>query len=542
MSRWKWAAIILVFAGCHRGVEHIAPLLEGLGDHHHVIKTQSAMAQRYFDQGLILAYGFNHKEAVRSFKQAALYDPGCAMCYWGAALALGPNINAPMDDAAVPEAWTLLQKAMENAAHARESERDYINALAARYSPQPVADRSELDREYANAMREVAASHRDDLDAQVLFVEALMDTMPWDYWVDGETPKPEAAEGLGVLESVLARDPNHVGANHFYIHMVEASAHPERGEAAADRLTGLVPGAGHLVHMPSHIYVRIGRYHDATLANQHAVLSDEAYIAQCRAQGIYPVAYFPHNLHFLWMSLAMEGRGNEAIAAARTLEAKMTPEVMESMHWGMHQHFWGIHLFALVAFGRWSEVLADPPPPEEFKYAQAIWRYARGMALAAQDDPEGAQAQLSELQRIMRDPEIAAMDLWDINSVSDVLAIGKAVLTGRIAMAKGEQERAIKQYRNAVQLQDALRYNEPEDWYQSTRLFLGDALLQAGQGAEAETVFRDDLHRRPRNGWALFGLTQALEAEGKAEEASEIRAAFKSAWSAADTPLGAAHF
>ena len=338
--------------------ERGAPLFNDLGNHQHAISTKSPEAQRYFNQGLILTYGFNHGEAIRSFKEAIRLDSNCAMCYWGVALALGPNINKPMDAADVPRAWDALQQAKRLAAIATEKERAYINALAARYSSQPVADRRSLDLAYANAMRDVMKRYPDDLDAATLFAEAVMDTMPWEYYTEDRRPKAVTEELVRALEFVIAKDPHHPGANHFYIHAVEASPYPERALPSAERLGEIAPGAGHLVHMPSHIYLRVGRYHDATLANEEAVKADQSYIAQCRAQGFYPVAYYPHNQHFLWYTSGMEGRSELSIRTAREID-----RMNEHQNLAEGKRFSPLLILTLARFGKWDEALSQPKPP-----------------------------------------------------------------------------------------------------------------------------------------------------------------------------------
>ncbi|HEY9739250.1 MAG TPA: hypothetical protein V6C90_02050, partial [Coleofasciculaceae cyanobacterium] len=358
--------------------DHTAPLFNNLGDYHHPISTTSKLAQRYFDQGLILAYGFNHAEAVRSFKEAAKLDPNCAMCYWGIAYVLGPNINAPMEAEALIETGQALQKAIALSKNASEKEQAYIQALAKRYPIKHVEDRKPFDIAYANAMREVAKRYPDDLDAATLFVEALMDTTPWDYWKENGEPKPEGIEIMARLESILQRNPNHAGANHLYIHAVE-KARPELGVAAADRLMSLVPGAGHLVHMASHIYIRVGRYHDAVVSNQRGIEADKAYATHSHTQTMYSMGYMPHNHHFLWFAALMTGQSELAIQAA-TQTAKVDEKQMRQPELsGSLQHYYAIPLYTLTRFGKWDEILTTPAPANDLKYPTGVWHYARGM-------------------------------------------------------------------------------------------------------------------------------------------------------------------
>ncbi len=513
-----------------------APLFEGLGDTHHPISTTSPLAQTYFDQGLVLAYGFNHAEAARSFREAARLDPDCAMCHWGLAYVLGPNINAAMADDAVPEAYIAIQRAQELSDRATPLERAYIAAMAQRYPASPVEDRSELDRAYAEAMGQVVQQYPDDLDAAVLYAEALMDTTPWNYWTEDDQPREATRKLLDSLESVLSHDPNHPGANHLYIHAVEA-VHPEWAEATADRLATLVPGAGHLVHMPSHIYINVGRYHDAAVSNQAAISADDDYVTQCHAQGLYPLAYIPHNEHFLWSSAAMEGQGELSIQTARELAASVNRDLMPEL--GVLQHFYAIPYYGLARFGRWQEILAEPAPEVNLPYPMGVWHYARGMAFANTGQLEQAEQELARVKAIAADPELEAVTVFDINSVARLMEISKEVLSGEIARQSGDLETAIAALETAVELEDALIYNEPEDWYLPVRQILGAALLEADRPEAAEAVYRQDLVAHERNGWSLFGLTQSLEAQGRSDEAQMVRDRFDEAWQYADVELTA---
>lgn len=523
-------------AGLHQSAEYSAPLFDNLGDFHHPISTTSPLAQRYFDQGLILAYGFNHAEAARSFDAAAQIDPNCAMCYWGLAYVLGPNINAAMEDNAVQQAWEAMQSAIRTISHATEPERDYIQTLAKRYPPVPVGERVSLDLAYANAMRELAERYPSDLDAATLFAEALMDTMPWDYWQEDGEPKPETVEVLNTLESVLERNPNHAGANHLYIHAVEAQQ-PELGIAAADRLGDLVPGAGHLVHMPSHIYIRVGRYHDAVVANQKAVQADQDYVTQCYAQGLYPVAYMPHNHHFLWYGAMMAGQKEVALEAGKQTAMMADRELMREPGYGTLQHYYAIPLYTLVKFGLWEEILNQPAPEADLLYPTGVWHYARGMALAATG--REAQQELQVLKEIAANPELELVTIWDINTTAHLLHIATEVLSGTIAHQQGNVEQAIAHLQSAVDLEDSLNYDEPAPWYSPVRQSLGAVLLAADRSAEAEQAYREDLQVYPDNGWSLWGLVQSLQAQGKRKEAQAVQKRFEEAWQYADVTLTA---
>lgn len=517
-----------------------APLFNDLGTFKFPVKTSSPLAQRYVDQGVVLSYAFNHAEAVRSFREAQRLDPECAMCFWGEAYALGPNINKPMDTADVPAAWRAAQQALRLAADAGPRDRALIEALVKRYAPEEVADREALNRAYADAMREVARAFPDDDDVQTLWVEAVMDTMPWAYYEADGSPKPQTREITAATERVLARTPDHPGALHLYIHLVEPSDTPERAEAAADRLGDLVPGAGHLVHMPSHIYLRVGRYHDASVANEKAAAADEAYITQCRAQGFYPATYYPHNIHFLWASSAFEGRSGVSLDAARRVTSKITPEMVAELP--LVEEFLPIEIVGLARFGRWDAMLAAPAPPAEQRYATGMWHYARGAAFAAKGRLAEAEADLARVRAVSDEFRPKEIYFWSGARPDQLLEIGAHDLEGRIAGARGRWADAVKAFRAAVKAQDALPYTEPPPWYYPEREALGWALLRAGSPAESEAVFREQLRRTPRNGWALFGLAESLRARGDEAGAAEAARAHAEAWERADVKLQAPVF
>jgi tetratricopeptide (TPR) repeat protein len=518
-----------------------APLFDGMGDYHRAITTADPGAQRYFDQGMVLAFGFNHAESIRSFRAAQRLDPQCAMCFWGEALATGPNINVTAKGKAIMSrddqvaAYAALEKAQSLAGTGTEVERDLIAALAERYSATPVEDRDPLDRAYAAALGALVGRYPDD-DIAAMFAEAWMNTMPWNYWSDGETPRPETVPVIGALETSLARNPRHPLALHLYIHAIEASSNPGRAEVAADALSTLVPGSGHLVHMPAHIYWRIGRYHDAAEANVRAAAVDEAYIAQCNAQGFYPAMYYPHNIHFLWAAASMEGRGAVAIDAARRLAANVRLEQIDQFP--TVEFFHTIPLLSLVQFGRWDEVLAEPPPRADLAYSTAIRHYARGVAFANTGDLDAARAEREALVPLKTNDRVMFLSGNDYPA-SALLAIADELLLGEIALAAGDAETAITHFTAAVAGQDALPYMEPPFWYYPTRQSLGIALLRAGRAAAAEQVYRRDLEIYPHNGWSTYGLIQSLEAQGKANEASVHREHFAAMWSLADVVLSA---
>ncbi len=523
-----FAAMLLAVPACASepaplGFDRPAPLFNDLGDHQHSITTASLDAQRYFNQGLTLAFAFNHAEAERSFRYAAMLDPQCAMCWWGVAFVLGPNLNAPMVPNASAAAWEAVQKAQALATKATPREQAYIAAVAQRYAEEPPADRASLDRAFANAMRDVARQYPDDPDASALFTEALMDLTPWNYYdKGGKSLRPETIEIVTTLESVLRRDPEHAWAIHLYIHATEASDNPARAESYADTLGSLVPGAGHLVHMPAHTYLRIGRYHDAVLANERATAADNSYISQCHAQGTYAVGYVPHNHHFLYSAASMAGNSAEAMkgAAGAAEMAAHDPNSAKD-----DQRFAAQPLFAAVRFGKWQEILDAQPPQEGLDHYTGVWHYARGRAFVGTGALDRAAAELVALQKI------AGKDA--------VLNIAVEVLAGEVAARRGDATKAVAQLEKGVELEDAMPYREPADWLYPVRHSLGAVLLAGGQATAAEAVYREDLRRNPENGWALYGLMQALDAQAKKAESAEVKERFDQAWAHADITLTA---
>ncbi|HSQ00103.1 MAG TPA: hypothetical protein VL049_23000, partial [Candidatus Dormibacteraeota bacterium] len=498
-----------------------------------------AGAQAYFDQGLRLIYAFNHDEAVRAFAEAARRDPTCAMAYWGEALAMGPNINLPLDPERAATAYAALREAERLAPQASAEEQAYIAALAKRYGADPDADRVALDRAYADAMGALVAAYPDDPDASVLYAEALMDLHPWDLWTLDGQPRVETPVILATLEGVMAKTPNHPGANHYYIHAVEASPHPERALASAERLHGLVPGAGHLVHMPAHIYMRTGRYAEASDANARAAAVDEAYIAAQHPEGVYPMMYYPHNLHFFWASATMEGRSAEAIRAAQAVAAHVSLEMAHEMP--MVEYYMPTPYFALVRFGRWQEMLAEPAPPADLQYDTAMWHYGRGIAEAATGRYPDATADLAAI-KALADQIPADRIVGDNQRAGALLHLASLSLGGEIAARQGDCETAIGKLEESVSVQDGLPYMEPPPWYMPQRQALGATLLGCGRAYAAEQLFREDLRRNPNNGWSLLGLAQSLRAEGDQKGAAQAEAQFRAAWQRADVQLATAKF
>jgi tetratricopeptide (TPR) repeat protein len=508
------------------------PLIEKLGDHRMPISTSSPLAQKYFDQGLRLTYAFNHAEAIRAFEAGEKLDPECAMCAWGAALARGPNINAPMAESDVAPAVAAAARAQARAAKATPREQAYIAAVATRYSDAPDADRVTLDRAYADAMRALAKAHPDDLDAQTLAAEALMDLSPWDYWTKDSVPKAATPEIVALLENVLQRDPNHPGANHYYIHAVEASRDPGRALPSARKLESLAPSAGHLVHMSAHTYMRVGLYADASKANARGAAVDEEYFSWCRSGGLYPLAYYPHNLHFLWASQTMEGRSADAIATAKKLREKLPPESVVAFPLAEEQI--PVPYYALLRFGRFDEMLVEPAPLEAQRYANGMWHYARGVAYAAKGQLDEARAEHARLDGIAADPGMQAL-VFPAGSAKQLLELASQVLTAEIAERAGDTAQALAALENAKGLEYALNYTEPPSWYFPVRQMQGAMLLASGRPAEAEVAFREDLEAQPENGWSLYGLVESLRAQDKASDDVEKR--FAAAWTAADIKL-----
>ncbi len=517
--------------------EPLAPMLEGLGDLHYAITTASEAAQRFFDQGLRLVYAFNHAEAVRAFEEAARLDPEASMPHWGKALALGRNLNDGMPRERELQALDSLKQAQDRRHGASEREQALIDALASRYSTDEDADRATLDAAWVEAIAAVAGQFPDDPEPATLHAAAIMNTMPWDYW-RGAKPQPGTVEAKGLLERVIAAHPAHPGAHHYYIHLMEARE-PQLAEPSADALGKLMPSAGHLVHMPAHIYIRVGRYDDAVDSNQRAIAADLDYIAQCSAQGLYPVAYYPHNIHFLWASATFGGRAALAIESADELAEEVPAEMASSL--AFLQNYLATPLFARVRFGRWQEILDTPQPPAGQAFQNAMWRYAQGLAAAATGDVKAARKHLKTLGKLRRNPELADIRI-SFAQATDLVRLTEHLVAGEIAAVRGRAERAIEEMRSAVALQDSLRYAEPPAFHYPVRHSLGAVLLEAGQAREAEAVYRQDLEHNPHNGWSLFGLAEALRAQDREEEADEARQRFVKAWQSADVELDASVF
>ena len=505
------------------------PLWTGLGSISFKITTANESAQAYFDQGLRLAYAFNHGEAQRAFRKAQKLDPDCAMCFWGEALVLGPNINLPMQEDAAAPAYAAAQKAKALAGKATAREQALIGALAARYGGDPKAPRAPFDKAYATEMEKVASQFPDDDEITTLYAEAVMDLSPWDYWKPGgREPNPQSVPIVPTLERVLARNPNHAGAIHFYIHAVEASDQPKRAEPYADRLRGAIPGAGHLVHMPSHIYYRVGRYLDALQDNKTAVGVDEKYLADSSApMGVYRMGYYPHNVHFVMASAQMAGDGQTVIAAAEKLGKLIPDEAARNI--AIAQPVKAAPYFAHAQFSTPEKILALPDPGDAIPYVKAMWLYARGVALAARGDSAGATKAARAIETLERHSDFKLLKASNVPA-QEVLRIARTVVLARVAQARGDKRTAIAEFERAAALQDALPYTEPPYWYYPIRQSLAAALLQAGRFNEAEQQFERALRRAPANGWSYYGLAELYKSRGNAAAARKAEAVLARTW------------
>ncbi len=504
------------------------PLMEGLGKLHYRVSTSSPEAQRYFDQGLRLAWGFNHDEARRAFRKAQRLDPQCAMCYWGEAWVLGPNINAPMDGEAVAPAVAAAAKARELAGRATPPEQALIEAVAARYSAQPDAKRADLDAAYAAAMRNAVQRFPGDADIALLYADALMNLAPWDYWeAGGARLKPAVAELVPTLERVLKKRADHPGAIHLYIHAVEASDNPKRAERYADKLGKLTPGAGHLVHMPSHIYYRVGRYKDSLAVNRTAVKVDEAYIDREKISGLYALGYYPHNVHFVMVSAEMAGDGPSVVEAANKLSRIIPDDAARAFP--MVQPMKAAPYFAHARFSDAATVMALPDPGADLPYIQAVWRYARGIVRAQQGDAAGARAELADIERLIASTDYSRFSEANIPA-KDVMQIAVHVLRARIAQAGNDLNGAVSSLEAAVKLYDGLPYMEPPYWPYPVRQTLGALLVLKGEQEQARAVFGDALARTPNNAWALYGLRESYARDGKKREARAVDQRLSALW------------
>lgn len=515
-----------------------APLFSGLEGVDFKITTTSKEAQQYFNQGMMLAYGFNHAEAARSFYEASRLDANCAMAYWGYAYVLGPNYNGGMEDDNYPRAYDAMVEAQSRAKNCTPIEIALIHALAARYEAQVPADRTQLDIAYAAAMKKVYDRYSSNADVGALYADALMNSHPWDLY-DKETkkPKPWTPELIAVLEHLMEEHPKHPGAHHFYIHAMETSATPEKALASANLLDTLVPGAGHLVHMPSHIYINTGDYHLGSLANLRAVEVDSVYTTACHAQGVYPLAYYPHNYHFLAATATLEGNSELAWMAAEKVQQHTATAIMDQPGWGTLQHYYTIPYYIAVKFGMWDTMLSFPPPKEDLVYPKAIWHYAQGMAYLGRNDMANAQKNLAMVKEMAADSRLQRVTIWNINTTADLVQIAARVLAAGIAAKQNKLDMSIYLLKEAVSLEDNLNYNEPPDWFFSVRHHLGAVMIQAGKYSEAEKVYREDLQTWKKNGWALIGLYNSLILQGMDTAAQAVKSDFDQAWQHADVKI-----
>lgn len=520
--------------------EPIAPLFDNLGDHHFEITTSSEKTQVYFDQGIRLLYAFNHAEAHRSFREAARLDPECAMAYWGQAISLGPNINDPLPDAErTTKAFEAAGKARNLTAGASKREKALIEALQSRQLQDAEADRQELNVAYRQAMAPVAAKFPDDAEIQTLYAASIMNTMPWNYWNNQGEPNSGTLNAKTSLEMAMELNPDHAGAHHYYIHLVELPQ-PDLAEASADRLGALMPGAGHLVHMPAHIYIRIGRYKDARISNVKAIEADEDYISQCLAQGMYPLTYYPHNIHFLWSAASMEGNSRIALEAAHKTASRVPRDQVKEMPF--MEDFLSVPLLALVRFGAWNEILSTPHPENEHKHVRLIWRYARGLAFVAKGEIDQAQEELEALQELAKDPALETLLANYMNPSSLVILVAIHVLSGELVAAQGQMAKAVGLLEKGVEYEEQLIYSEPPAWHIPVRHNLGAVLLQSGQAGEAQAVYEEDLAVNRENGWSLFGLYQSHLMQGNSQRAKEYQKRFNQAWAEADVAITASRF
>lgn len=515
-----------------------APLFEGMDILNYPITTKNPEAQKFFNQGLLLAYAFNHAEAARSFFHATRLDPTCAMCFWGYAYVLGPNYNAGMEPDNYPRAYEAIQTAIKLSGNATAKEKALIAAMSARYVKDPVEKRDSLDLAYMQAMKAVHRVYPEDVDVAAMYAESLMDMHPWDLWEPDGRSKPWTHEIIEAIEKAISIDPKHPGGHHFYIHALEASPEPEKALASAKIFDdGLVPRAGHLVHMPSHIYINTGHYHLGSLANIKAVELDSAYVTQCHAQGAYPLAYYPHNYHFLAACATLEGKSEWALDAAEKMSTQTNHKGMLLEPLATLQHYYSIPYFVKVKFAKWKDILNEGPPDSLLLYPRGVYHYATGMAYAGTGKLELAKEELAMLTSIANEDTLQKLKIWGFNSMQQILQIAQNVLAGEIASREENYDESVKMLRNAIAIEDQLLYQEPPDWFFSVRHHLGAVLLEAKRPAEAITVYNEDLLTFPNNGWALHGLREAYQANKQSDKVKEVNQLIKEAWAHADIKL-----
>lgn len=515
--------------------DNVAPLLPGLDAVNYPITTKDTLVQRYFNQGMTLAYGFNHAEAARSFYYASKLDPNCAMAFWGYAYVLGPNYNAGMEADNYQRAFDAIQKAKVLAINGTEKERQFIDAMALRYVAEPPEDRSQLDIDYSKAMKALYIQYPDDTEISALHAESIMNLHPWDLNEKDGTEKPWTIEIVALLETLIEKNPTHPGAHHFYIHAVEASNTPERANASAKVFDdGLVSGSGHLLHMPSHVYIRTGEYHKGTLSNIAAVKADSTYVTTCHAQGAYPLAYYPHNYHFMAATATLEGNSHWAMIGANKVSEHVHPELMKQPGWGTLQHYYTIPYYVAVKFKKWDYILEMNLKTYDLKYPKAIRYYAEGMAYLGKGDVESAKQELIQLLELAKDESLKEVTVWDINSVYDLVVIAAKVLEAELWASEGDYKTSITLLKEAVFIEDSLNYNEPPDWFFSVRHYLGTTQIKAGLYNDAIITYEEDLKRLPKNGWAHHGLMLAYQNLNDSENVSRMEELIEKSWVDAD--------
>jgi tetratricopeptide (TPR) repeat protein len=512
-----------------------APLLTGLGDTRYTITTKAAKAQTFFNQGLALLYGFNHGESARSFKTAIQIDSTCAMAYWGLAMVLGPNYNAALNPASLADINDAIAHAVKYSDKVSPNEKALINAMAKRFPAKAVDDMTPYYEAYARALREAYQQFPNDFDIATVLADALMNLHPWNLWLKDGTAQPWTPEIISILEKTLAASPNHAGAIHYYIHATEASKKADVAVPYADKLADLMPAAGHMVHMPAHTYIRTGDYHKGVLVTEQATIADSTYVVQCKAQGMYPLMYYPHNVHFLAACAFFEGSSKKALDAAWMVSRKADRKFLAE-HIGV-QHYYIIPYYVMVHLAKWDDILQLPQPGESLLYPVAVWHYARGMAYAAKNDVASAQRELSALQAIAKNESLKAMLVWDMNNAGDLVNIAAFSLEAELLGYKKQYDASVALFKKAIAIEDSLLYTEPPDWFFSVRHSLGHWLLQAKRFDEAEQVYREDLETYKENGWALMGLYKALQGQQRSAESIAVKQRFDKAWQWADIRL-----
>jgi tetratricopeptide (TPR) repeat protein len=512
-----------------------APLIDGLGNFNFSVTTRSSKAQKYFNQGLALTYGFNHGEAARSFKEALRYDSTCAMAYWGLAMVLGPNYNAAFNPVSLEEINDAIDKAIKYSGKAKDNEKALITAMRKRFPLNEVQDMTPFYEAYAESLKEAHQRFKNDVNIATIYADALMNLHPWNLWLKDGNPQPWTSAIIELLEETLRFSPSHPGAIHYYIHAIEASPSASKALPYADRLAEMMPAAGHMVHMPSHIYIRTGQYHKGVVVNEQASIADSTYIAQCKVQGMVPLMYYPHNIHFLAAAAFLSGETAKAVEAAWGVSRNADKKYLKE-HIGV-QHYYIIPYYVMVHTGKWDRILELEKPSADLKYPVAIWHYARGMAYSAKGDSLQAGKELKEIKSFGEDSVLRKSMIWDFNSALDLIHIASYLLEADIATRKNQFDEAAGLLAKAITIEDALNYNEPPDWFFSVRLFLGDVLMKAKKYAEAEDIYLQDLKTFPENGWALKGLYNSLTAQNKTDDAKAVAKRFDKAWKWADVKI-----